>query len=34
MNFKKKVLKVTEGKGYSYYVTNPNKLLENEKTRY
>ncbi|MCU4977259.1 ABC transporter permease [Bacillus cereus] len=27
----KKVLKVTEGKGYSYYVTNPNKLLENEK---
>ncbi|MGE6498776.1 ABC transporter permease [Bacillus wiedmannii] len=29
--FQKKVLKVTEGKGYSYYVTNPNKLLENEK---
>lgn len=28
--FQKKVLKVTEGKGYSYYVTNPNKLLENE----
>ena len=28
--FQKKVLKVTE-KGYSYYVTNPNKLLENEK---
>ncbi|MGE6347425.1 ABC transporter permease [Bacillus mycoides] len=29
--FQKKVLKVTEGKGYSYYITNPNKLLENEK---
>ncbi|WP_439875089.1 ABC transporter permease [Bacillus mycoides] len=29
--FQKNVLKVTEGKGYSYYVTNPNKLLENEK---
>nr|EEK69208.1 ABC transporter, permease [Bacillus wiedmannii] len=29
--FQKKVLKVTEGKGYSYYVTNPDKLLENEK---
>ncbi|WHY29933.1 ABC transporter permease [Bacillus wiedmannii] len=29
--FQKEVLKVTEGKGYSYYVTNPNKLLENEK---
>ncbi|OOR30362.1 ABC transporter permease [Bacillus cereus] len=29
--FQKKVLKVTEGKGYSYYITNPNKLLESEK---
>ncbi|EJS65199.1 ABC transporter permease [Bacillus cereus] len=29
--FQKKILKVTEGKGYSYYVTNPNKLLDNEK---
>ncbi|MCU5380094.1 ABC transporter permease [Bacillus cereus] len=29
--FQENVLKVTEGKGYSYYVTNPNKMLENEK---